>query len=88
MKLKEIATDIKTYIYLITIIGVVVAGIVGYGALPSRVDAVEEEVEATQEEVQDNRTNFEKYIAVQHVREEMQQQQTEQMIRLFEKLSE
>lgn len=69
MKLKDILTDIKTYIVLaLFIIGIGVA-ITGWAKLPEKVAKVEEKIDKTDDKVQSVATTLEKYIEVQAVKD-------------------
>lgn len=85
----------KKLLIIFTTVLAIVAGIMGIGKLPKRVDALEKQRSEDVTEVQKLAHTVDKYIAVQETkekkdeeREELLMEQRQQMLDMFERMNE
>ena len=87
MKLKQLATDIRAYLFLIGLVIAIVFGVSTYAKLPEKVEKNKENTKENTVDIQTLTNNVDKFIAVQHSQDKAQERREELLLKLIEEMN-
>lgn len=88
MRVKDVLTNLKTYIALSIFVLGVIAYVFGYVELPKKVEKVESKVTGNTVSIDKLTTNIDKYLAVQEEQKKAQEKRENLMFKIIEQLTE